>query len=225
MGSLDRIKIGVLSHSTYSGWCQPRTTKEGPTMNGGQSVRTAITPIIKFSGRKSGSSCHSYLLISFSGRAFRTVMVVDIKANSWTFFLSSFKPLPQNIEEPKTLVMASIGSLVFCTDCGNLLPPSKGVVNNILSCDCCGALNKGKANLHARCRMVLADTNPRTSCEDSGYDHKALRLPIPPATKATIQRADNRQKQPPDRSKNKGDMPRVRQGGGQVLTSPASWCR
>jgi DNA-directed RNA polymerase I subunit RPA12 len=39
--------------------------------------------------------------------------------------------------------MAAIGSLVFCTDCGNLLPVSKGNVKNILHCDCCGADNKG----------------------------------------------------------------------------------
>lgn len=39
--------------------------------------------------------------------------------------------------------MAAIGSLVFCTDCGNLLPASKGTERNVLSCECCGAENKG----------------------------------------------------------------------------------
>ncbi|KAI1335459.1 hypothetical protein F5Y15DRAFT_419946 [Xylariaceae sp. FL0016] len=38
--------------------------------------------------------------------------------------------------------MAAIGSLVFCTNCGNLLPVSKGNVKNILNCDCCGTENK-----------------------------------------------------------------------------------
>ncbi|KAK5998654.1 DNA-directed RNA polymerase I subunit RPA12 [Cladobotryum mycophilum] len=38
--------------------------------------------------------------------------------------------------------MAAIGSLVFCTDCGNLLPASKGNDRNILKCECCGAENK-----------------------------------------------------------------------------------
>ncbi|KAK3687670.1 hypothetical protein B0T22DRAFT_439274 [Podospora appendiculata] len=38
--------------------------------------------------------------------------------------------------------MASIGSLIFCTDCGNLLPVSKGTEKNILHCDCCGAENR-----------------------------------------------------------------------------------
>ncbi|KAL2015429.1 hypothetical protein VTK56DRAFT_5507 [Thermocarpiscus australiensis] len=38
--------------------------------------------------------------------------------------------------------MAAIGSLIFCTDCGNLLPPSKGSEKNILHCDCCGAENR-----------------------------------------------------------------------------------
>ncbi|KAK0718260.1 hypothetical protein B0T26DRAFT_322541 [Lasiosphaeria miniovina] len=38
--------------------------------------------------------------------------------------------------------MAAIGSLIFCTDCGDLLPVSKGSEKNILTCDCCGAENK-----------------------------------------------------------------------------------
>lgn len=39
--------------------------------------------------------------------------------------------------------MSAIGSLVFCTDCGNLLPASKGEEKGILVCDCCGKENKG----------------------------------------------------------------------------------
>ncbi|ORY65367.1 uncharacterized protein BCR38DRAFT_342392 [Pseudomassariella vexata] len=42
--------------------------------------------------------------------------------------------------------MASIGSLVFCMDCGNLLPASMGNEKNILKCECCGAENKDKAS-------------------------------------------------------------------------------
>ncbi|KAI1814323.1 hypothetical protein GGS20DRAFT_416915 [Poronia punctata] len=42
--------------------------------------------------------------------------------------------------------MATIGSLVFCSDCGNLLPVSKGNVKNILHCDCCGAENRDIAS-------------------------------------------------------------------------------
>lgn len=39
--------------------------------------------------------------------------------------------------------MSAIGSLVFCTPCGNLLPASKGDEKNILTCEACGAQNKG----------------------------------------------------------------------------------
>lgn len=39
--------------------------------------------------------------------------------------------------------MSAIGSLVFCTDCGNLLPPTKGNEKNLLQCECCGQWNKG----------------------------------------------------------------------------------
>ncbi|KAJ4985847.1 DNA-directed RNA polymerase I subunit RPA12 [Stagonosporopsis vannaccii] len=35
--------------------------------------------------------------------------------------------------------MAAIGSLVFCTDCGNLLDGSAGKENVILTCTVCGA--------------------------------------------------------------------------------------
>lgn len=40
--------------------------------------------------------------------------------------------------------MAAIGSLVFCTDCGNLLPATKGTERNSLPCECCGAWNAGR---------------------------------------------------------------------------------
>ncbi|KFH44029.1 DNA-directed RNA polymerase I subunit-like protein [Hapsidospora chrysogenum ATCC 11550] len=35
--------------------------------------------------------------------------------------------------------MAAIGSLVFCTDCGNLLPSTKGSEKNVLTCEGCSA--------------------------------------------------------------------------------------
>jgi DNA-directed RNA polymerase I subunit RPA12 len=37
--------------------------------------------------------------------------------------------------------MSAIGSLVFCTDCGNLLPATKGTEKNKLQCECCGLWN------------------------------------------------------------------------------------
>jgi hypothetical protein len=39
--------------------------------------------------------------------------------------------------------MSAIGSLVFCTDCGNLLDAGDGEENAILVCDVCGARCKG----------------------------------------------------------------------------------
>ena len=39
--------------------------------------------------------------------------------------------------------MAAIGSLVFCTACGNLLDGSSGNANAILMCEVCGTENKG----------------------------------------------------------------------------------
>lgn len=42
-----------------------------------------------------------------------------------------------------TVNMSAIGSLIFCTDCGNLLQESTGDAGAILLCDICGARNKG----------------------------------------------------------------------------------
>ncbi|KAK0391225.1 hypothetical protein NLU13_0726 [Sarocladium strictum] len=51
--------------------------------------------------------------------------------------------------------MAAIGSLVFCTDCGNLLPASKGTERNILSCECCGAENRDTG-----AKTIVTQTKP-----------------------------------------------------------------
>ena len=42
--------------------------------------------------------------------------------------------------------MAAIGSLVFCTDCGNLLDGSSGNKEVMLTCDVCGTENRGRRN-------------------------------------------------------------------------------
>jgi DNA-directed RNA polymerase I subunit RPA12 len=60
--------------------------------------------------------------------------------------------------------MAAIGSLVFCIDCGNLLPASKGTERNVLSCECCGAENKGQLvremrNVRGKALTVVAHTD------------------------------------------------------------------
>ncbi|CAK7566537.1 MAG: DNA-directed RNA polymerase I core subunit rpa12 [Sporothrix epigloea] len=52
--------------------------------------------------------------------------------------------------------MASIGSLVFCTDCGNLLPMSKGSSRNLLVCRCCGAENKDAAST----KTIVTESKP-----------------------------------------------------------------
>jgi hypothetical protein len=45
--------------------------------------------------------------------------------------------------------MAAIGSLLFCTDCGNLLRESTGNADAILHCVVCGAQNKGESLLYS----------------------------------------------------------------------------
>lgn len=43
---------------------------------------------------------------------------------------------------PRDFTMAAVGSLVFCTDCGNLLPATKGSEKSTLMCECCGRGNQ-----------------------------------------------------------------------------------
>lgn len=43
--------------------------------------------------------------------------------------------------------MSAIGSLVFCTDCGNLLDGSSGDEKAILTCEVCGTENTGLISL------------------------------------------------------------------------------
>lgn len=43
----------------------------------------------------------------------------------------------------ESITMTAIGSLVFCTDCGNLLDETEGEKNVLLRCDVCGAVCKG----------------------------------------------------------------------------------
>ncbi|TDZ61185.1 DNA-directed RNA polymerase I subunit RPA12 [Colletotrichum trifolii] len=51
--------------------------------------------------------------------------------------------------------MSAIGTLVFCADCGNLLPASMGTVKNILVCDCCGAETKDTGS-----KTIVTQTKP-----------------------------------------------------------------
>ncbi|KAK7420041.1 DNA-directed RNA polymerase I core subunit rpa12 [Neonectria magnoliae] len=51
--------------------------------------------------------------------------------------------------------MSAIGSLVFCTDCGNLLPSTKGTERNMLRCECCGAENRDTGS-----KSIITQTKP-----------------------------------------------------------------
>jgi DNA-directed RNA polymerase I subunit RPA12 len=51
--------------------------------------------------------------------------------------------------------MAAIGSLVFCTDCGNLLEETEGKANAILKCDVCGALNEDTS-----AKVIVTESKP-----------------------------------------------------------------
>ena len=62
--------------------------------------------------------------------------------------------------------MSVIGSLIFCTDCGNLLRESTGDANAILHCTVCGTRNKGKYHMAAfytlSMKLLVSNMSPDT---------------------------------------------------------------
>jgi DNA-directed RNA polymerase I subunit RPA12 len=61
--------------------------------------------------------------------------------------------------------MAAIGSLVFCTDCGNLLEQNVGK-KTLIQCDICGTQNKGaqkarSAYLKPELKLLCTDTSSK----------------------------------------------------------------
>lgn len=114
----------------------------------------------------------------------------------------------------RPIKMAAIGSLVFCTDCGNLLPVSKGNVKNILNCECCGAENRGASHGHwalsewqigARLSVIIANglltylLACRCLLQGRRNPEQTLRFPFPPTTE-TLDSQDRRATQDADRS-------------------------
>lgn len=98
--------------------------------------------------------------------------------------------------------MAAIGSLIFCTDCGNLLPASKGSEKNILHCECCGAENRGVCQRRLSEETsdqvrILARSDTETNqnryrVQDHSNKDQTLRFPFTPAAKAVYD-ADSRE--------------------------------
>lgn len=86
--------------------------------------------------------------------------------------------------------MSAIGSLVFCTDCGNLLEPSKGIKDSILKCECCGTENKG---LSTPSIPVVNSNSSRHCLENYHYDYQGFFLSLTPTTK-TVSYPDRRAK-------------------------------
>nr|POE72358.1 dna-directed rna polymerase i subunit rpa12 [Quercus suber] len=67
--------------------------------------------------------------------------------------------------------MAAIGSLVFCTDCGNLLDRSTGG-RSYITCDVCGAQNKDVQEVSEEDRQtdaVIRETCEKCGCEEVRY--------------------------------------------------------
>jgi hypothetical protein len=88
--------------------------------------------------------------------------------------------------------MSAVGSLVFCTDCGNLLDNSTGNQKHILVCECCGAENNGMPGEDFSYSHTETD-NPRYGLKDYYGNYEAILFPFSFEAK-TIGRPDSRTK-------------------------------
>ena len=81
--------------------------------------------------------------------------------------------------------MAAIGSLVFCTDCGNLLDGSSGDEKVILRCDVCGTENTGTALSISQPALTEMLMQPHRYINECHYHQvKAHSFPLRPSLKA-----------------------------------------
>lgn len=106
--------------------------------------------------------------------------------------------------------MSAIGSLVFCTDCGNLLDGSSGDEKAILTCDVCGTENKGTSRQLGSSKYENANfgsISPHRYLIDCSHNKiKALSIPFSTPLEA-IGRTDVDGRGCPDRGYNQADLP------------------
>lgn len=74
--------------------------------------------------------------------------------------------------------MSAIGSLIFCTDCGNLLQESTGNENATVVCEVCGARNKGILTLSGISFMAHTNSAFRHRSPDHCLRIQTERFPI-----------------------------------------------
>jgi len=119
--------------------------------------------------------------------------------------------------------MSAIGSLVFCTDCGNLLESSAGNKNAILVCDCCGAENQGLSD--SACLWCWKYSSCYRHCfQDDHNADKGVFLSLPLETKAigystSWTRGYGKYYSHPN------DVFRMREAGSQVYSGATKKCR
>lgn len=117
------------------------------------------------------------------------------------------------------LAMAAIGSLVFCTDCGNLLDGGAGKQNAILTCRVCGAQCKGSMPFFSYCILLVPHGLTKTSRHIIQSHCNALQtycIPIIFARKE-IGGANRYRRRHADSHHHQRDMREVRKGGGPIL--------
>jgi len=80
--------------------------------------------------------------------------------------------------------MSAVGSLVFCSDCGNLLDSTSG--NEKLVCEQCGGVTRGRAALNSTWgrTLIMMYYFFRYHNKGSYYQISAVSIPLCVATKA-----------------------------------------
>jgi hypothetical protein len=95
--------------------------------------------------------------------------------------------------------MAAIGSLVFCTDCGNLLETNTSR-KTYLTCEVCGAQNKGEDYGSTQaCNLNYVLTIHRHLQQNHHYRIQAHSLPLDSPHAPALRRARIRRGRDPNR--------------------------
>ena len=116
-----------------------------------------------------------------------------------------------------TAIMSAIGSLVFCTDCGNLLDATSGKQNAILVCQICGASCKGTLADPKYLRQWITRTS-RYVFESSRHSFQARCFSIC-VTRKTVRSADCHRSRHTNPCHYQPDLREMRQRRGPILYS------
>jgi DNA-directed RNA polymerase subunit M/transcription elongation factor TFIIS len=190
----------------------------GPILIGGptspQSRKPWSASLGIFPGREiEASLCAGRAIFTSRSRA-------DDRRHSIPIHKQSFS----HVISPNTAKMAAIGSLVFCTDCGNLLETNTSR-KTYLTCEVCGAQNKGTDRIATKAHALEQTlTIHRHLQQNHHHSLQAHSVPLDSPHAPALRRARVRRGRDPNRRHHRPPLRKVRQPS-DTLLHPATTIR